>query len=217
MRLEGERERDGEGENRGRGEGDKRGPRARAERARRTHRAPGHAARAGAAPAGATIPRSADPALDRVGGCYHRSMRAELRAAVREALGSCDFVAAVWVFGSVARAEAGPSSDLDLAVLLVHDGEATESEREALSRAAAVLEAYAPNGRVDVVVLGRAGPVLHHRVVRDGELVIDRSPARRIDFVARAIRDYLDWEPTHRIGMEAALEGLSRRLRRSAA
>lgn len=144
-------------------------------------------------------------------------MRPEVIDAVRTALAPCDFVAAAWVFGSVARGEAARESDLDVAVLLTHDGDATKGERRALSAAILSLERLAPSGRVDVVVLGRAGPVLHHSVVRDGALVVDRVPGRRIDFVTRAIIDYLDWEPTHRAGMEASLRGLSRRLGRSAA
>jgi predicted nucleotidyltransferase len=141
----------------------------------------------------------------------------DLERAVRDALASCDAVAAAWIFGSVARGDAGPDSDLDLAVLLAHDGGPTEQEREALSRAASALERRSPSGRVDVVVLGAAGPVLHHRVLREGRLVLDRVPQRRVDFAARAITEYLDWEPTHRIGMDAAAAGLQRRLARGAA
>ncbi|MBX3272792.1 MAG: nucleotidyltransferase domain-containing protein [Sandaracinaceae bacterium] len=144
-------------------------------------------------------------------------MREAVVEAVRDALAGCDFVAAAWVFGSLARGEERSDSDLDVAILLAHEGDVTERERRALSIASAALEHAAPGGRVDLVVLGRAGPVLHHRVVRDGVLVVDRAPERRIDFVGRAIREYLDWAPTHRIGMEAALEGLARRLGRSAA
>ncbi len=136
---------------------------------------------------------------------------------VEQALAPCDFVAAAWIFGSVARGDAGSASDLDVAVLLRHDGDATPSERTALEHAALAMEVAAPNGRVDLVVLGRAGPILHHHVVREGTLVLDRDPPRRVDFVARTIVAYLDWLPTHRIGMDAALAGLGRRLRRSAA
>lgn len=123
-------------------------------------------------------------------------------------------VAAAWVFGSVARGDAGSASDLDVALLLRE--KPTRADEDALRALAVDLEAFSPSGRVDIVVLGRQGPVLRHRILREGVLVVDADPARRFDFEGRTIAEYLDWKPTHDIAMASALEGLRRRFSRKA-
>lgn len=136
--------------------------------------------------------------------------------AIATALARRPYLAAAWVFGSVARGDAGPRSDLDVAVLLRHDGDATRDEVDDLSRLASELDRFAPGGRVDVLVLGRAGSIVHHQVIQDGVLVLDADPERRIDFVSRAISEYLDWKPTHDIWLASSLEGLAHRFERRA-
>ena len=48
---------------------------------------------------------------------------------------------------------------------------------------------------VDLVVLNRAQPDLIHRVLRDGRLILDRDPGRRIAFEVRSRNDYFDLLP----------------------
>lgn len=124
-------------------------------------------------------------------------------------LARCNDVVAAWVFGSVARGEARPTSDLDVAVLLLEGGADVEEALRALS---SELERFSPSGRVDIVVLGEQGSVFRHRVLREGALVLDRDPETRQDYEARTIVEYLDWKPTHDIAMATALKGLRRRL-----
>lgn len=123
-------------------------------------------------------------------------------------------IAAAWVFGSVARGDASSASDLDVAVLLRE--RPTKADEDSLRALAVDLEAFSPSGRVDIVVLGRQGPVFRHRILREGVLVVDADPARRFDFEGRTIAEYLDWKPTHDIAMASALEGLRRRFARKA-
>lgn len=125
-------------------------------------------------------------------------------------------VRAAWVFGSVARGEASPESDLDVAVLLPAD-DASPEELCALERLGLELERCSPSGRVDLLVLGRQGPVLRHRILCDGVLVHDADRERRIDFEGRTIVEYLDWKPTHEIAMRSVLEGLRDRFARMGA
>lgn len=121
-------------------------------------------------------------------------------------------VAAAWVFGSMARGDAGPRSDLDLAVL--PRGELSRDEIEALREVASQLEAFSPSGRVDVLVLGAQGPVLRHRILREGRLVYDADREFRFQYEGRTIVEYLDWKPTHDIAMRSALMGVRDRLKR---
>jgi predicted nucleotidyltransferase len=117
-------------------------------------------------------------------------------------------LSAAYLIGSQARESSGPLSDVDIAVL--HDprlsAAAALSLRLALARAAAAALA---TGEVDVVLVNAASPLLRHRVVRDGRLLLDHDPSARIAFQATALRDYLDTQP-----LRAELRrGLRRRLR----
>lgn len=123
-------------------------------------------------------------------------------------------VAAAWVFGSAARGELRADSDLDVALLLRR--RPSRAETLDLYGLAAALERFSPSGRVDILILGEQGPVLRHRILREGRLVWDADPALRFDFEARTFSEYLDWKPTHDIAMQVALEGLRRRLARGA-
>lgn len=97
-----------------------------------------------------------------------------------------------WLFGSVARREAGPLSDVDIAVMLAPQ----VGTRDRLDVAATLvedLERRCPH--VDLVLLDEASPLLKHRVLRDGLLLLERNPKRRVAFEARAIQEYLDFQP----------------------
>jgi predicted nucleotidyltransferase len=121
-------------------------------------------------------------------------------------------IVAAWVFGSVARGDTTGASDLDVAVLL--RAERDDRQRDDLEELAAALERYSPTGQVDVLVLGEQGPVLRHRILKEGRLVHDASPTERIDFEGRTIAEYLDWKPTHEIAMQATFRGLRDRFAR---
>ncbi len=103
-----------------------------------------------------------------------------------------DDVAAVYLFGSVARGAATARSDVDVGVLLrsepppILEGLLLDLEAE--------LEGDV--GRpVQLVVLNTAPCDLIHRVLRDGRLVIDRDPSTRIRFEVRARNEFFDLEP----------------------
>jgi len=101
-------------------------------------------------------------------------------------------VVAVYLFGSVARGQAGPASDVDVAVLLAADprpdldglllGEEAELEKTL-------------GAPVQLVVLNTAPCDLVHRVLRDGVLLLDRDPAARVRFEVRARNEFFDLQP----------------------
>ena len=100
-------------------------------------------------------------------------------------------IAAVYLFGSVARGEAAEASDVDVAVLF------EAAPASALSNAASTLEGEIERllGRpVDVVNLNRAPADLVHRVLRDGIILVDRNRARRLRFEVAKRNEYFDLE-----------------------
>lgn len=103
-----------------------------------------------------------------------------------------DGIVAAYLFGSVARGTATATSDVDIGVLFRNDPPPTlaglhlDLEAE-LERAVGV--------PVQLVVLNRAPCDLVHRVLRDGILVLDHDPSRRIRFEVRARNVYFDLKP----------------------
>ncbi len=101
-------------------------------------------------------------------------------------------VVAVYLFGSVARSQAGPASDVDVAVLLAADprpdldGLLLEEEAE-LEKTLRV--------PVQLVVLNTAPCDLVHRVLRDGLLLLDRNSSARVQFEVRARNEFFDLQP----------------------
>ena len=101
-------------------------------------------------------------------------------------------VVAAYLFGSVARGTARPTSDVDVGILLTADpprtvdGLGLELEGQLERRL---------GQRAQVVVLNRAPCDLIHRVLRDGILLLDRDPGVRIRFEVDARNRYFDLQP----------------------
>ena len=103
---------------------------------------------------------------------------------------------AVYLFGSVARGEARPDSDVDVGVLYAVAPPAT------LTAPQFALEAELERilGRpVQVVALNRASADLVHRVLRDGRLGLDLDAAARIRFEVQRRNEYFDLAPVRRL------------------
>lgn len=103
-------------------------------------------------------------------------------------------ISAAYLFGSRASGMAGPLSDTDLAVLVEPATGVDERFRlrlELIAQATRLLH----TDRVDLIVLNDAPILLAHRVIRDGELLVERERSERVRFETRTILEYLDTKP----------------------
>lgn len=100
---------------------------------------------------------------------------------------------AAWLFGSRARGEEQPGSDVDVGVLFDRPPEPRLGN-----------EAHQLEGRleaalglpVQVVVVSSAPSDLVNRVLREGALLLDRSPVLRVRFEVRSRNEYFDLQPS---------------------
>ena len=119
----------------------------------------------------------------------HAALIEQLRQALATHAG--DDVACAYLFGSTARGEARAGSDVDLAVLyepapprtLMGGSELAVRLEKELRRT------------VDLVILNRAPPDLVHRILRDGQLLLERDAPARIRFEVRSRNEYFDVLP----------------------
>lgn len=101
-------------------------------------------------------------------------------------------VTAVYLFGSRSRGDARSDSDIDVAVLF--SGPDYGRLLGPLSDMSGRLE-RAFERAVDLIDLRNAPPDLVHRVLRDGELLLDRNPDERVAFEVRSRNEYFDLLP----------------------
>jgi uncharacterized protein len=117
----------------------------------------------------------------------------EARQRLSEALDR-DGVVAAMLIGSQARGEAGPLSDVDLAVWCRPELDRHQRWDLQLSLMGAAQNALRTN-EVDVVILNDAPPLLQHRAVRDAVRLVERDHDQRVRFETRALLDYFDTAP----------------------
>jgi uncharacterized protein len=120
--------------------------------------------------------------------------RIPLKEVLTRALGARPEVLDAYLFGSQARGDARPTSDVDVAVY-VDRGLAGDPPYGYAAELTSVLMAALGCDRVDVVVLNDAPPLLYHRVLRDGVRLVSREPRATAAREGRACSRYCDWVP----------------------
>ena len=124
-----------------------------------------------------------------------------VHAGIGRALADVQGVAFAIVFGSSARGTGHAASDLDVALGFGHGRRPAAYE---LGTIVSRLE-EATAQTVDVVILDDAPPGLAYRVFRDGLEVLVRDRAALVEQKARAILEYLDYQPIEQALTKAVL------------
>ena len=101
-------------------------------------------------------------------------------------------LAAVYLFGSVARGTAGTASDIDVGALYrATPGSTLEAQPFADEAALSQLLGRS----VQLIAMNTAPVDLVHRILRDGILIIEPDRSRRIAFEVRSRNEYFDLLP----------------------
>ncbi len=118
-----------------------------------------------------------------------------------------DDIEAAWLFGSVARDEAGPMSDVDIAVLPAGRPDADARWKLKLDLAGRLPGVFGVN-EVDVAVLPDVSVLLGHRALMQGHRIWGEWSRAAAEAEIRAANAYWDFEPIRRMQAAALTERL---------
>jgi predicted nucleotidyltransferase len=119
-------------------------------------------------------------------------------------------VVLAYLFGSQATSQAGPLSDVDIAVLLgpeVARDQWFDIQLELISELTSLFQ----RDDIDVVILNQATPLLADRVVRFGQRLYESDPLIRVRFEAETFHRYIDTAPLRRAQRRRMLEWIQER------
>ena len=118
----------------------------------------------------------------------------ELEARLTRALEPRAEILDAYLFGSQARGEAGALSDIDVAVYIDEDLAEPGPYGYDAELITDLMTELGTND-IDVVLLNRAPPLLYHRVLRDGKLLVTRDLAATTTRAGYALSRYFDFLP----------------------
>lgn len=103
-------------------------------------------------------------------------------------------IAVAYLFGSVARGQASPLSDIDIAILLQSPQDAAARFSLRL-RVTKDIKALVRDRDIDVIVLDDVPLAVSYRVIRDGVVLNCNNEQLRIEWTASTVSRYLDFKP----------------------
>jgi predicted nucleotidyltransferase len=113
----------------------------------------------------------------------------DILQSLRKVIELAPAIRVAYLFGSCARGDSGPTSDVDVALLADQPIDLMD-----LAAIGACMRAVVDRP-VDVVDLRSAPPLLCRQVVAEGELLLVRDPLLRFDFEQEAVRRCEDTRP----------------------
>jgi predicted nucleotidyltransferase len=113
----------------------------------------------------------------------------ELLAEAYEYLRADKDIFFAYLFGSLARKEAGPLSDVDIAVYCGEGASFPEKKLEILGNLANILK----TDEIDLVVLNRAPLALRMKILENKMVIVDKAPLIRHRYESLTMRQYFDF------------------------
>ena len=113
-----------------------------------------------------------------------------------------------YLYGSVARGDAHPGSDLDIAIMFDRSVPAAERLSRELALGLA-FDARLGGERADVRDLAAMPLILRGRVATEGALLFSRDEEGRVAFEVATRNEYFDFLPAYRAYQEASLARLA--------
>lgn len=141
----------------------------------------------------------------------------EIERRVATVTGAFGQVAGAWLFGSWARGEARPGSDVDVGLVLDEPNPSAVDHYLWIADLTSRLEVALGGRPVDVVLLEAQGPVFCHRVLAEGRRIYTADRDRCVDFESETYIRYLDFRPTWEIAARERVRGMRRWLERRSA
>jgi len=96
----------------------------------------------------------------------------------------------VYIFGGYGKGKISPLSDFDIGIYLKENVDIFEKKIYLNSFITSILK----TDEVDIVFLNNAPCVLVHNILKTGKLLFSKDEKKRIEFVAKNIKEYFDMQ-----------------------
>ena len=110
-------------------------------------------------------------------------------SAAKDILLQDDNVIFAYIFGGLAKGEARPLSDIDIAVYLKHKEDLPEYKMRLFKE---ITEALGTD-EVDLVILNTASVCISGRVIQNKQVLVDKFPFQRHAYESLTLREFFDF------------------------
>lgn len=122
---------------------------------------------------------------------------------IKNILAKDERIVFAYLFGSQVKGTAGERSDWDIAVYAADKTGETISATFPFYIEAEIAALLATNDVQVMVLNGLESPLLGFEIIKDGILLVDKDEEKRIEFEARILGQYHDWQYFSTRHMEA--------------